>query len=235
METVSIRKLRGASLLENARNGKLLAITNYRELIAVIVPVQTAWVEHLIDYNWSRVHQSITEGEQAMTKSGQVRLDDVTEVQERLAGALVATLAGGSLTHAPTSSEAFQQIRNALSAPDLSTASVDGPAEPPSRTVRIGDLSASVIEQAGAAGQVLALTHERQLVGMVIPVTKGLVHFLIEQTMSRVQTNIRLAEKQLNAFDEVPTLDRVVGQPAAGQTQGAPRQRVSDESGPRER
>lgn len=77
-------------------------------------------------------------------------------------------------------------------------------------TVRIGELSAERIEQAGAAGQILALTHDRELVGILIPVTQGLVQFLIEQNMSRVLYNIGLGEKQLAAHDKMTTLEQAL-------------------------
>ena len=69
METVSIRNLRGKNLSEKALMGRPLAITNRGALIGVIIPVTPAWVEHVIDYNWSHVRQSIVEGEQAIPAS----------------------------------------------------------------------------------------------------------------------------------------------------------------------
>ena len=66
METVKIRELRGADLRERARNGKPLAITNRGALIGIIIPVTQAWVEHLIDHNWSHARQSIAEGEKRL-------------------------------------------------------------------------------------------------------------------------------------------------------------------------
>ena len=66
MESVKIRELRGKILREKARRGKPLAITNRGSLVGVMIPVTQAWVEHLIDYNWSHVRQSIAEGEQAL-------------------------------------------------------------------------------------------------------------------------------------------------------------------------
>ena len=68
MRTVNIRDLRGSGLADSARQGELLGITNYRQLIGVLVPVTPAWVEHLIEYNWSRVRQSVLEGEQEMAR-----------------------------------------------------------------------------------------------------------------------------------------------------------------------
>ena len=64
------------------------------------------------------------------------------------------------------------------------------------RPIRIGDLSAAQIEKAGANGQTLAITHDRKLIGILIPVTQGLVQFLIERNISRVLTNIRQGEDQ---------------------------------------
>jgi hypothetical protein len=90
------------------------------------------------------------------------------------------------------------------------------PGEPSVRTVRIGDLSAEVIEQAGVAAQTLAITHDRELLGIVIPVTPGLVEFLIERNMSRVLYNISLGEKQLGTPDQLVPLDHVAGPPASG-------------------
>src|SRR6202007_281547 len=55
VETISIRDIRGADLLERARRGQTVAITNRGALIGVAIPVAAAWLDHLIDYNLSRV------------------------------------------------------------------------------------------------------------------------------------------------------------------------------------
>lgn len=89
-------------------------------------------------------------------------------------------------------------------------------AEPAVRTVRTGDLSADLIQRAGAAGQTLAITHDRELVGIVVPVTQGLVEFLIEQNVSRVLYSISLSEKQLTTADQMTPLDQVMDQPDSG-------------------
>jgi hypothetical protein len=83
------------------------------------------------------------------------------------------------------------------------------------RTVRIGDLTAKLIEKAGTDGQTLALTHDRQLIAMVVPVTRDLVTFLLEQNMSRVLHNINLAEKQMKTKDPLISVDRPVADPLA--------------------
>ena len=82
---------------------------------------------------------------------------------------------------------------------------------PSVRTVRVGDLSAKLIEEAGAAGQTLALTYDRVLVGTAVPVTRGLVEFLVEQNMSRVLYNIALGEKEVSEGGPLTTLDQVTG------------------------
>jgi hypothetical protein len=229
METVSIRNLRGENLAAIARSGKPQAITNHRALIGVLIPVAAAWVEHLIDYNWSHVRQSIAEGEQAMASDDSMAtLDEVIaeghgadrdegqalRTPERLVAPLVAAVTGEAVTQAPQSKEAVEWLQTALNPHRPAT----GPAQPWVRTVRIGDLSAKLIEQAGEAGQTLAITHDRELLGILIPVTQGLVQFLIEQNMSRVLYNIGLGEKQLAAPDRLTTLDQLFD---AGPTAGA--------------
>lgn len=222
METVKIREIRGTALREKVRDGKPLAITNRGALIGVIVPVTQAWVEQLIDHNWSHARQSIAEGEQAVS-SGEPMLtvDDVVAqagagghdeglvhgTPERLAVPLVAAMVGGAVVQPRETRETLERLQ-AL----LNPSPGERPAEPSVLTVRIGDLSARQIEQAGAGGHTLALTHDRELVGIVIPVTQGLVEFLIEENMSRVLYNIALGEKQLMTPDKMTTLDEVLGQ-----------------------
>jgi hypothetical protein len=127
---------------------------------------------------------------------------------ERLAVPLVAAVVGGTLIQPPETRETLERLRALLNPPG----SAEELAEPSVHTVRIGELSAERIEQAGAAGQTLALTHDRELVGIVIPVTQGLVEFLIEQNMSRVLYNIGLGEKQLTTPDKMTTLDQALEQ-----------------------
>ena len=93
----------------------------------------------------------------------------------------------------PETRETLERLHAALNprSPDEAT---EGPSV---LTMRIGELSAERIERAGAAGQTLALTHDRELVAIVIPVTRGLVEFLIEQNMSRVLYNTALGEKEI--------------------------------------
>jgi hypothetical protein len=223
METVSIRNLRGASLREYARTGQPLAITNHRALIGVVIPVAAAWVEHLIDYNWAQVRQSIAEGEQAIAAGAPMATPDdlagEADAPQGPALPLLAAVAGQTVSPSARSAEALDRLRAALTVPDSGRGRPADAAEPAVRTVRIGDLSARVIEQAGDAGQTLAITHDRELIGIVIPVTQSLVQFLIEQNVSRVLYNIGLGEKQLGTSDALTTLDQLEGQEAPGKSQ----------------
>ena len=213
METISIRDLRGADLEERAREGRPLAITNRRELIGVIIPASSGWVEHLIYYNWSRVGHSIAEGEQALAGAGAMRASDGagdkadTTVRGRrqepggLDGPVVplaAAVVGETVVQTPESEEILDQLRAILNPSGSAGDQESGQAEPSVvRPIRIGDLSAAQIEKAGVNGQTLAITHDRRLIGILIPVTQGLVHFLIERNISRVLHNIRHGEEHL--------------------------------------
>jgi len=225
METVNIRNLRGKHLQENAERGKPLAITKAGALIGVVIPVAAAWVENLIDYNWSHVQQSITEGEQAVAAGTRL-----TTIQDLVASAdagdgdaapgdglpeklavptVVAALTGRTVAQAPESRQILARLQEAFN-PPAATAGPDGPSM---RTVRIGDLNAEEIERAGRDGQTLAVTHSRRLIGIVIPVTRDLVEFLIEQNMSRILYNIGLSEKKISAQDQMTTLEQALAGP----------------------
>ena len=105
MKTVSIRDLRGADLQESAREGKPLAVTNHRVLVGVIIPVVSAWVEHLIYYNWSHVCQSVAEAEQAVaTGSPAIPLE--------------AVLVGKTVVQTPESKETLDQLQTSLNPPE---------------------------------------------------------------------------------------------------------------------
>jgi antitoxin (DNA-binding transcriptional repressor) of toxin-antitoxin stability system len=217
MDTVKIRDLRGTDLLQRTRSGRPLALTNRGSLVAVIIPVTRAWVEHLIDYNWSHVRQSIDEGERAMTAGEPMAaIDDVMaqpgpgpgdggggQDAPELLVPVVAAVIGGTVMQPPETRETLERLHAALN-PRSADAAAEGPSV---LTMRIGELSAERIGQAGAAGQTLALTHDRELVSIVIPVTRGLVEFLIEQNMSRVLYNTSLGEKEILGSGTMLTLD----------------------------
>ena len=97
------------------------------------------------------------------------------------------------------------------------------PARPSTRTVRIGDLSAKEIEQAGVDGQTIAVTHERELIAIIIPVTRDLVEFLLEQNMSRVLRNIEQDRQEIRSTRPLTSVDLVAGRPTGDNEKPAPK------------
>jgi len=183
METISIRELNGETLRDYARRGRPLAITNYRELVGVFIPNSTDWIEHLVHQSWSQLHQNITEAEREMASSEPMTsLNYATADVDR------------SRAESTRTEVILRQLQDALTLP--AAGDEDRPNEPGLRTVRIGELKAHVIEDAGKAGQSVAVTYEGTLIGVVIPVTPSLVQFLIEQQMSRVLYNVGEAERE---------------------------------------
>jgi len=214
METVSIRDLRGATLRDRAREGKPLAITNHRVMIGLVIPVVPAWVEHIVCYNWSHVRQSIDEAEDALASGKPMAtLPSVSAARETGSGVLptppiplVADLVGETVVQTPRSKETLELLQAALNPRAAADQENGAPGHSAERIVRIGDLSADMIERAGRDGQMLAVTHDKELIGIIIPVTQGLVQFLIEQSLSRVVYNIGLAEKELGTQNKMTTL-----------------------------
>lgn len=194
METISIRELSGETLRDYARRGKPLAITNYRALVGVFIPNSTAWVEHLVDQGWSQLHQNIAEAEREMASSEPMTsLNATADLDPSSASSKRAGVV-------------LRQLHDALTLP--ATGDEDRPSEPGLRTVRVGELKAHVIEDAGKAGQSVAVTYEGTSVGVVIPVTPSLVQFLIEQQMSRVLYNVSEAERESrSARKQIPLTD----------------------------
>lgn len=227
MDSVSIRDLRGADLRERALRGELLAITNHRVLIGVVIPAVSGWVEHLISRNWRQVSQSIAEAEKTLAAgesmttiadahpdagdSGPDREGRDHDTPDRRVTPLVAAMVGRTVVQGPETEEVIERWRAAWNPPGSAGGRAGCPEEPSMvRTVRIGDLSAGLIEEAGMHGQTLAITHERELIGIVIPVTQDLVHYLIEKNISRVLANIEVGEKQLRTADQMVGLDQQV-------------------------
>ena len=124
-------------------------------------------------------------------------------------------------------------LRGALGVPRSPAGPGTGHDEPSARTVRIGDLSAGLIEEAGRGGQTLAITHDRELIGIVIPVTQELVQFVIEQNISRVLYNISLGEKQIGTDEELATLDQALGEVGRAGAGDAGQRSASPEPAPR--
>jgi len=204
MRTVSVRELRGNELTEYARKGELVGIKSNRALIGVIIPVTPTWVEHLIDQNLSRLRASVAEGEEEIKRGRMVSLD-----------VLLASEAGRGRISDSASTPAPVPLRHSI---ERILKSVVGQNQDagrlPVRTVRVGDLSGREIELAGEAGQTLALTNDRVLIGIVVPVTPGLVEFLVEENITRVMMNIAQGEQEIASQGSLTTLEHVRGQAA---------------------
>src|SRR3954447_2476284 len=156
MKTVSIRDLRGASLRESSRKGEMFAIANHRVLIGICLPATSAWVEQVIDYNLSQVHQNIAEGEQAMAAGAPMAaLDGVLaaagdagyegrdpgpreDAPAGLTAQLSAAAVGEGVVLSPASKQAIAGLTGALGFPQPASGRA-GQDEPSARTVRIGD------------------------------------------------------------------------------------------------
>src|ERR1700723_2945297 len=158
METVSIRDLRGATLRDRAREGKPLAITNHRVMIGVVIPVVPAWGEHIVCYNWSHVRQSIDEAEGALADGRAMTALPGGNAMTEAAGAggptrppmpLIADLVGETVVQTPRSKETLERLQEALNPRGAADPENGAPGHSAERIVRIGDLSADMIERAG--------------------------------------------------------------------------------------
>jgi antitoxin (DNA-binding transcriptional repressor) of toxin-antitoxin stability system len=226
MKTIKIRDLRGPAMEESARAGELVGITRDRALIAVVVPMGQAWVESVIEHNFSRVIHNIDRAEaEADEHQPLVGLDDVLEAagegkssttggepvnaepssaSDRALAKLASStqhLAAGATQHLAVGAEkagpALAPLREWLERLSTAMAGADdasGPSITTSTKVGIRDLSATRIEQAAEDGEMLILTNDRALIGVVVPVSQRLVEFLISQNLARVMLNIENAE-----------------------------------------
>lgn len=225
MEKMSIRSLRGRTLRSHARKGEWLAITNHRVLIGIVIPAAEGWVQHLIRHSWPQVRQDIDEAENAMAAGSRMAtIQDITPRPDNAGGSMThqpgtpvrlgtpiaAAIVGGALTQTPESKLAIDQLNAALNPGGPGAAGEDGTASYPVRTVRIGDLSAKLIDDAGANGQVLAVTHDHELIGILVPVTQDLVQSLVEDNISRVLDSIDKSENQMASADRMITLDEEI-------------------------
>lgn len=217
MEKISIRSLRGSTLRAHAQKGEWLAITNHRVLIAVLIPAAEGWVQHLIRQSWPQVRQNIDEAENAMAAGQPITaIDDMMPAAVRPGTPLEAAIVGGAVAQAPMSEVTIGKLSAALNPPAPGTDEDDGTARYPVRTVRIGELSARLIGDAGANRQVIAVTHDHELLGILVPVTQDLVQSLIEDNISRVLDGIEKSEAQPGPAARMVTLDEVIPPGDAG-------------------
>jgi antitoxin (DNA-binding transcriptional repressor) of toxin-antitoxin stability system len=229
MKSIKIREMRGAKLEEAARAGELVGLTRDRALIAVVVPMVQAWVEHIVDQNWSRILQSAASAEDLIAAEARLTtLDDIddapdadTDHDETSERAPLASQPVAPPARTPMQSLAAEAVRateelgpaGAPAAVMIRRLSEAFGLVEPDDTIRstsvvgIRQLSARRIEQAGHNRELLVLTNGRLLVGIVVAVTQRLVEFLVSQNLSRVLYNIGQAESTVAAGEPFTTLD----------------------------
>jgi hypothetical protein len=200
MIMIKIRDLRGSLIEKLSDAQELVGITNNKVLAAVMVPVTRGWVEHVIENNWSRVAQSIAEGQHERDAGRPlVSLDaalaaaDASSEPDHEAGQpLIETIPGIPLVR-----RLFQVLAHHEDDP----ASVS-----PVRVVRIGDMSGAVLGEAREADQIIAVTNERVVVAFLLPVTNRLVDHLIETNKTRVMYNVSRGQSERTSGKPLTTL-----------------------------
>ena len=76
-KTVRIGELSGPVIREAARTGQTLAVTDRRELVGVIIPVDERLVAHIVEENLSRIHRNVLEGERELRAGATRTVDDL--------------------------------------------------------------------------------------------------------------------------------------------------------------
>lgn len=214
METIKIRDLRGSVLEQHARNGQLVGLTRNRALIAVVIPAGQAWVEHLVDRNWSQVTKDVAEGEAEVvgqsplsTLEGTVSGADGTGRDDYRSQTRTGHTTDRLAEDVGPPTAAMLRHLGA----QLGAASPDGRQVTRSSTIRVGDLSARRIDAAGVVGELLVLTNGGLQVGIVVPVSQRFVEFLVTQNLSRIMYDAQRAElrslqpEQLGPLDDDPS------------------------------
>ncbi len=240
MKMIKIRELRGSTLEKYARAGELVGLTRDRALIAVVVPMVQAWVEHVIKHSCSQLRQSMAAAEAEMdSEADLVTLDDVLAEaaakpdppqSQRHAGAEQVGDVSRSRHHAGAAAD-----QHFAASAERATAALGFTRENTAKMIKslaaefgmdagkggdshitltsaigIRDLSARRIEEAGQVRELLVLTNDRMLIGIVVPISPRLVEFLVSQNLSRVIYNIQVSEQRAAAGELFTTLDEVL-------------------------
>lgn len=94
------------------------------------------------------------------------------------------------------------------------------------RTVRIGEISATLIREAAAQNEPLALTKDNVVCGVLIPVSPRWVQEVVHRNLSRIVHSIQLGEKELANAEPFVTLEEPLAETTDAPTVAALR-RVS--------
>jgi hypothetical protein len=244
METIKIREVRAEPLERAAGAGRLLAVTRDRALIAIFVPMVQAWLEHVVEHNWSRLQRSAELDRARNVKGAAVTsLDAVLEEAAKQsrpdADAMAVDPPPPPAGHTHPLGAAAHSIATGLvaGAAQVGSAALGSSAHPAVEFIRglsvafgladdadrstsiasvgIRELSADRIEQAGRNKEILVLTNDRVLTGLVVPVTQQLVELLVEKNLSRVMHHAEITAKEASEGG-LPSLDHVLRGVASG-------------------
>jgi hypothetical protein len=92
-------------------------------------------------------------------------------------------------------------------------ASPENPAvPPPTRRISIRDFSAKRLLDAARHREVLGLTNDNVLTGVLCPVTPEWIEHLIEQNVSSILKNIRQGEREIDSGVPLTTLDDLMAE-----------------------
>ena len=80
----------------------------------------------------------------------------------------------------------------------------------PMRHIGIRQVSAKVLQEAAARHEVLGLTSDNRLTGVLCPVTPEWIERLIEQNISTILSSIKQGEREIESGAPVSTLDDIV-------------------------
>jgi len=94
------------------------------------------------------------------------------------------------------------------------------------RSVKIREISATVIEAAAERNEPLAITNNNVVCGIVIPVSPRWVQDVVHQSLSRIVHSIGMGEKELDNGEPFIGLDQAVADPPTAPT-APPLRRVS--------
>lgn len=223
MRMVNIRDLRGPVIEELSESKQLAGVTNNRVLAAIIVPVGEAWVDHLVEANWSRVYQNVAEGTYDRASTSQlVTLEDATlDGTEDSSVPLPPEQDEGSWSDLTGSLSSVRRFARSILRLGDDQDEMAATETPELRTIRIGDLSGAQLSRAGEAGELLAVTNGRKLAAFLIPVTPALVMHLVENNLSRVMSSVLRGQQERHSRRPFETLNDVLPQATARKPQKA--------------
>jgi hypothetical protein len=81
-KTIGIAQFNGKTIREAGHSQQILALTNRRQLIGMIIPVGDRFLSHVLEANLSRIHQNIVEGNQKLQAGHAVSLEELAEHPE---------------------------------------------------------------------------------------------------------------------------------------------------------